>query len=150
MNLGTRRKKGKGVSRRFVICATRWFLPVFLGLLTASLVACSDEGKQATIAVQHWNDIDVRIETHPNPPQAGMSEIVVIATGPRGRPVQDLLVSLRVTQDVPWVQAIQDGLIGVYRRAIDLGDGDTAKLQVRLQRGVDEQTLIFPLKLAEN
>lgn len=127
---------------------TRWFLPAFLALLSANLVACSDESQQIPIATQHWNDIDVRIETHPNPPQAGMSEIVVIATGPRGRPVQDLLVSLRVTQDVPWVQAIQDGLIGVYRRAIDLGDSDTAKLQVRLQHGADEQTLLFPLKLA--
>ncbi|BCK88607.1 hypothetical protein MIZ01_2412 [Sideroxyarcus emersonii] len=127
---------------------SRWLLPAFLGLLTANLVACSDEAKQAPIAAQHWNDIDVRIETHPNPPQAGMSEIVVIVTGPRGRPVQDLLVSLRAAKDVPWVQAIQDGLIGVYRRAIDLGDNDATELQVRLQRGTDEQVLFFPLKLA--
>lgn len=48
---------------------------------------------------------------------------------------------------MPWVQAIQDGLIGVYRRAIDLGDGETAVLQVRLQRGTDETILRFPLKL---
>lgn len=126
----------------------RWFLPVCLGLLTANLAGCSDQAKQAPIAAQHWNDIDVRIETHPNPPQAGMSEIVVIVTGPRGRPVQDLLVSLRAAKAAPWIQAIQDGLIGVYRRAIDLGENDTAELQVRLQRGTDEKVLLFPLTLA--
>ena len=49
-----------------------------------------------------------------------------------------------------WVQAIQDGNIGVYRRAIDIGDGESIALQVRLKQGADEKVLLFPLKLAAN
>lgn len=90
----------------------------------------------------------MRIETHPNPPLAGMSEIVVIITGPHGKPIPDLTVSLRGNDSVPWVQAIQDGFIGVYRRAVDIGDGETVVLQVRLQQGMEQKILLFPLKLA--
>ncbi|OIR18270.1 hypothetical protein GALL_15980 [mine drainage metagenome] len=115
-----------------------------------SLVACSDDGKQLSIAPQHWKEADIRIETHPNPPLAGMSEIVVIVTGPRGRPVQDLTVSLRGNDSMQWVQAIQDGNIGVYRRAIDIGEGESIALQVQLQQGVDKTVLLFPLKLAKS
>lgn len=91
----------------------------------------------------------VRIETHPNPPLAGMSEIVVIITGPHGRPAGDLTVSLRGNDAMPWVQAIQDGFIGVYRRAIDIGEGGTAVVQVRLEQGSVQKVLLFPFKLAE-
>jgi hypothetical protein len=119
-----------------------------LSLFIGGLAACSDGGNQVSIPVQHWNETDVRIETHPNPPLAGMSEIVVIATGLHGRPDQDLTVSLRGDSSMPWVQAIQDGLIGVYRRAVDLGDGEKTVLQVRLQRGKQEKILLVPIKLA--
>ncbi len=124
-------------------------LAVFTFILVA-LAACGDNGAQLAIPAQHWKDADIRIETHPNPPLAGMSEIVVIVTGPRGRPIQDLTVSLRGNGSMPWVQAIQDGNIGVYRRAIDIGDGESVALQVRLQQGGDEKILLFPLKLAKN
>lgn len=90
----------------------------------------------------------VRIETHPNPPLAGMSEIVVIITGPHGKPAGDLTVSLRGNEAMPWVQAIQDGFIGVYRRAIDLGNGQTSVVHVRLQQGTVQKVLLFPIKLA--
>jgi hypothetical protein len=125
-------------------------LPVLLSLLVINLAACSDGSEQLSIPSQHWKEADVRIETHPNPPLAGMSEIVVIVTGPRGRPIQDLMVSLRGNDSMQWVQAIQDGHIGVYRRAIDIGDGESVALQVRLQQGMDEKVLLFPLKLAAN
>lgn len=122
-------------------------LPVLLSLLVINLAACSNGSEQLSIPSQHWKEADVRIETHPNPPLAGMSEIVVIVTGPHGRPIQDLMVSLRGNDTMQWVQAIQDGHIGVYRRAIDIGDGDSVALQVRLQQGTEEKVLLFPLKL---
>jgi hypothetical protein len=121
----------------FVIC-----------ICVSSLGACSDGNEVNTIAIQHWKDADIRVETHPNPPLTGMSEIVIIITGPRGRPIPDLIVSIRGKETVPWVQAIQDGMIGVYRRAIDIGEGDVVQLQVRLHHGTEEKVLIFPLKLA--
>ena len=124
-------------------------LLVLISLLaTTSLVACGDGGEVNTVAIQHWKDADIRIETHPNPPLAGMSEIVIIITGTHGRPIPDLTVSIRGKETMPWVQAIQDGMIGVYRRAIDIGEGEVVQLQVRLQHKTEEKILFFPLKLA--
>ena len=123
-------------------------LAVTLALLAAGLAACNNESETPSIPAQHWNEMVVHIETHPNPPLAGMSEIVVIVTGPHGKPAGDLTVSLRGVESLPWVQAIQDGFIGVYRRAIDLGDGKTAVVQVRLQKGDTQKVLLFPIKLA--
>jgi hypothetical protein len=121
---------------------------IILILLAAGLAACNNGNETADIPAQHWNEMVVRIETHPNPPLAGMSEVVVIITGPHGKPAGDLTVSLRGVDSLPWVQAIQDGFIGVYRRAIDLGDGKTAVVQVRLQQGEAQKILLFPIKLA--
>jgi hypothetical protein len=121
---------------------------IILILLAAGLAACNSGNESADIPAQHWNEMVVRIETHPNPPLAGMSEVVVIITGPHGKPAGDLTVSLRGVDSLPWVQAIQDGFIGVYRRAIDLGDGKSAVVQVRLQQGKDQKILLFPIKLA--
>lgn len=121
---------------------------VFLSLLATALAGCGGEGAGLVIPVQHWKEMDVRIETHPNPPLAGMSEIVAIVTGPHGRPISDLMISLRGNDAMPWVQTIQDGRIGVYRRAVDIGDGEVIVLQVRLQQGAEQKILLFPLKLA--
>jgi hypothetical protein len=123
-------------------------LAIFATLLVAGLAACNNGGETISIPAQHWNEMVVRIETHPNPPLAGMSEIVVIVTGPHGKPAGDLTVSLRGNDSMPWVQAIQDGFIGVYRRAIDIGDGKKAEVQVRLQQGEVKKVLLFPFKLA--
>lgn len=121
---------------------------LFALIVTISLVGCGGDEGQIQIPVQHWKEMDVRVETHPNPPLAGMSEIVVIVTGPRGKPIQDLTVSLRGNDAMPWVQGIQDGLIGVYRRAVDIGSGEEVVLQIQLQRGGEQKTLLYPLKLA--
>jgi hypothetical protein len=123
-------------------------LTILLTLLATGLAACSNGSETISIPAQHWNEMIVRIETHPNPPLAGMSEIVVIVTGPHGKPAGDLTVSLRGNESMSWVQAIQDGFIGVYRRAVDIGDGETAEVQVRLQQGDVQKILHFPLKLA--
>lgn len=123
------------------------YLNKLMALLAIALVACGEQSPQAAIPAQHWKDMDVRIETHPSPPIAGMTEIVVIATGPHGRPAGDLIVSLRANDSRPWVQTIQDGKIGVYRRAVDMGDAGTMKLQVLLQQGQQEKIIYFPLTL---
>lgn len=122
---------------------------MLLAVLVAELPACSNKEEElASIPPQYWKEMVVRIEPHPNPPLAGMSEIVVIVTGARGRPVHDLIISLRSNDRAPWVQTIQDGHIGVYRRGVSLGFGETAVLQVLLQQGKEQQVLLFPLKLA--
>jgi len=93
--------------------------------------------------------VEVRVETQPNPPTGGMTEMIVIITGPRGKPVHDLIVSLRGNESMPWVQTIQDGYMGAYRRAVDIGTEENAMLQVRLQRGDLQKILKFPVKLSK-
>ena len=123
-------------------------LGILLGLLATGLAACNDGAVAPPIPPQHWKQMVVRIETHPNPPLAGMSEIVVIITGPHGRPAGDLIVSLRGSEEAPWVQAIEDGYIGVYRRAVDIGEGKTGGVQVRLRQGAEQKVLLFQIKLS--
>ncbi len=122
-------------------------LTILASLLVVGLAACNDEAKPLQIPSQQWKENVVRIETHPNPPLAGMSEIVVIVTGPHGRPTGNLIVSLRGGESQPWIQAIQDGFIGVYRRAVDIGESNSTVVQVRLQEGAEQKVLFFPLKL---
>lgn len=119
-------------------------LRVLLCLVVCMLAACGGESQQSVVPAQHWKDMDVRVETHPNPPYAGMIEIVVIVTGPRGRPIHDLMVSLRGADTAPWVQAIQDGFIGVYRRAVVIGDSG---LQVQVLQNGEAKVLLFPLEV---
>ncbi|MDX8379411.1 MAG: hypothetical protein R8K48_05110 [Gallionella sp.] len=122
---------------------------LFVGLSLFMLAACDAGNKGILIPMQHWNNMDVRIETHPNPPLAGMSEVVVIVTGLHGKPMSDLTISLRANPSGLWVQTIQDGYIGVYRRAVDLGNGkDGVTMQVRIKNGNKQKTLLYPIKFS--
>lgn len=121
---------------------------IILLCLVGLLAACHSDKERISIPMQHWKNMDIRIETHPNPPLAGMSEVVVIVTGLRGKPISDLTVSLRGDDSMPWVQAIQDGFIGAYRRAIDLGDKDQAVVRVKIQQNEAQTVLSFPIKLS--
>jgi len=124
------------------------YLGILLSVLVFGLAACSDGAAASSIPAQHWKEWAVRIQTHPNPPLVGMCEIVVIITGPHGKPGGDLIVSLRGMDSEPWMQAIEDGYIGVYRRAVDVGENKTGVIQVHIQQGTEQKTLFFPVTLA--
>jgi hypothetical protein len=117
-----------------------------LALLTA-LSACG-EAADDNIPHQKWQNMDVQVETRPSPPEVGMDEILVMVTDERGRPGSDLMVSLRSSDQDRWVQAIEDGGLGVYRRAVELAPGERSMLQVQLKRNGMESVLRFPLKVA--
>ena len=119
-----------------------------LGLLALTLTACTSSGQGPDTPAQHWNDLDVRVETRPSPPTAGMSEFLVILTDSRGQPGWDCLVDLRTAQADPWKQAIQDGRVGVYRRSALLEQGERSVVQVRVSHGNQQTVLRFPLRLA--
>jgi len=93
--------------------------------------------------------MEIRIETRPSPPRSGLVEILAIVTGPHGAPVHDLIISMRTADGDPWVQAIQDGHLGVYRRAAKIGIGERSVLQLQIQLGMEQDLLRFPLKLAD-
>ncbi len=115
--------------------------------LAAGLAACSGGERAADLPPQAWRDMEVRVESRPNPPRAGMNEFLVMATDKRGRPGYDLIVSLRASDQDAWTQAIQDGQVGVYRRAVRVGPDARSVLQVQLKRRGMEDVLYFPLQL---
>ena len=110
------------------------------------LSACSGDHAD-DIPAQKWQGVEVRIEVRPTPLQAGMNEFLVMITGERGMPVYDLIVSLRTDDQDEWKQAIQDGQVGVYRRAADVEPGTRSVLQVQIKRKGVENILRFPLQL---
>ena len=73
-----------------------------------------------------------------------MNEFIILATQPRGLPVEDLRVMIRLSDDEPWRQAIQDGETGVFRRALALREGERV-LQVQLRTASDTGVLRFLL-----
>jgi len=114
-------------------------------LLTAA--ACNSGDRAADVPPQKWKDMEVSVESRPSPPRAGMDEFLVMVTDGRGRPAYNLLVSLRTSDQNPWIQAIEDGQIGVYRRAVKVAPGTNSVLQVQIRRKDAEDVLYFPLKL---
>lgn len=81
----------------------------------------------------------------PTPVKPGMNEFLVLTTLEHGKPVHDLIVSLRASQDDEWQQAIQDGFSGVHRRALYLPGTPTLYVQLRKKRTDETVVLEFPL-----
>lgn len=120
-------------------------------ILLALLTACSGTAPGARIPTQEWQNIVIEVQTRPEPIEPGMNEFLILATEERGRPVHDLVVSVRTRQNEPWHQAIQDGFSGVYRRAMDVAASDT-EVAVQIRRKETEETteLHFPLHGGEH
>lgn len=116
---------------------------LYVGLAALSVVGCQQE--TPLLPPQMWEKVEVQVETRPPLVEKGMNEFLIIATRERRKPAHDLIVSLRVDADSKWHQAIQDGHVGVYRRAIAVRDPANATLHVRLQQGTQEAQLRFPL-----
>lgn len=122
-----------------------WMTVFGIGLL-GMLSACG--GRQdADAPPQMLGDVEVRVESRPSPPRTGMNEFLVMVTGGRGKPISDLVVSLRTDDQDAWRQAIQDGQVGVYRRAAAVAPGTRSVLQVQIRRNGTESVLRFPLQL---
>lgn len=129
----------------FAIVTSAASTRVAAGLLLATLAACGDQASD--IPPQKWRDVEVRVESRPSPPRAGMDEFLIMVNKGQGRPAYNLIISLRTSDQNQWKQAIEDGQMGVYRRAVKV-ETDSV-LQVRIKReGEDaEGILYFPLKL---
>ena len=77
-----------------------------------------------------------------------MNEFLIIASKDvKGRsiPVHDLIISLAINDTGQWQQAIQDGHVGAYRRAMRVTDPATDVLLVRIEQGNRSGILRFPL-----
>lgn len=93
---------------------------------------------------QQWHGMNVIVESRPNPPREGMNEFLVTITDKHGRPGFDMIVSLRANEHDPWTQAIQDGQMGVYRRAVKVDPATDKVLEVQLEANGKADVLDFP------
>lgn len=111
--------------------------------LATLLLACGGAGP--SFPPQQWEDIQIDLETRPPQLEPGMNEFLVIATRDRAKPAHDLIVSLAINDTEGWQQAIQDGHVGVYRRAIAVPDPVNDVLFVRIEHDNRQGILRFPL-----
>lgn len=118
-----------------------------LGLvLTLALASCADEAPRSP--PQKWENLDVWIESRPPIVQPGMNEFLVIINRDGRKVASDVLVNLQIGESGRWVQAIQDGHVGVYRRAMRVADPNRDVLHVQLKRDGQETVMQFPLNFA--
>lgn len=118
-------------------------------VLLTLLSACGESAADKSIPAQQWEGMTVQVETRPTPPETGMDEILVVLTAPSGKPGSNFMVSLRSSDGDQWVQAMEDGGLGVYRRAVVLEPGERSVVQVQLRRDGKEAVLRFPLKVSK-
>ncbi len=116
---------------------------LLVSLTLALLTACA--GEVVTSPTQQWKDMSFRIETRPPTIKPGMIEFLVIANRGERKRAHDLLVSLRIGEQGRWTQAIQDGAVGVYRRALRVNDPASDVLNVYIRYKNEETILKFPL-----
>ena len=113
--------------------------------LVVMLSACGEAVKNP-IAPQEWDGVVFEVQTRPAVIKGGMIEFLILATEKSGRPVRNLVISLRMNEADEWRQAIQDGHSGVYRRALNVSPSATSlSLNVRRKKTEDEAELFFPL-----
>jgi len=119
---------------------------MYPGLILAGLLlsSCSADEQAWSPAPQSWQDMSIRVETQPSPVRQGMNEFILIANRQQRGFVNDLLVHVR-TEDSGWRQAIPDGALGVFRKALPVRDVQDDHLYVRLTRRGQQGEMTFAL-----
>ncbi len=123
----------------------RLCLLMLAGLLLSS---CSADEENWLPAPQSWQDITIRMETQPTPIQQGMNEFILIANHQQRGFVNDLLVEVH-TEHSGWKQAMPDGALGVFRRALPVKDVLHDHLYVRLTRRGQHSEIVFAFAPAQ-
>ena len=122
---------------------------VVLMFAASLLIGCSTDEDGWLPPPQQWHDISIRIETRPTVLRPGMNEFLVIANRQQRGFSSDLIVDVR-TEHSSWRQAMPDGALGVYRRALPVKDVRHDHLYVRITRSNgDKGELVFPLASPE-
>jgi len=107
------------------------------------LSACSGPDVWAPPA-QQWGEFNIRLETRPEVMRQGMNEFLLIVDRKGQRHIPDLLIQIR-TPSSGWKQAMPDGALGIYRRALLVNDMQYDQLYVRLSYHGKEGALTFDL-----
>ncbi len=122
-------------------------LPLILraALPAAALAVSGCGGATRDSASVNWRDLQVHVESRSYGPTPELQELLVFVNRNGSLPAWDCRVDLRTSDADPWKQAIEDGHVGVYRRAVKV-DGEHSVLQVRIHTEDNETVLRFPLE----
>lgn len=115
-------------------------------VLTFSLLGCSDDIPIYRYTPQQWGDVIITIEARPGPTAGSVCEFLIMASFANNTPAHSMMVSIRMNDQGPWKQAIQDGMVGVYRRSDRVNNLDADVLSIQLKRKDQEGVLRFALK----
>lgn len=114
-------------------------------ILTSLLLLTACTGDQEwSPPTQQWQELSIKIETRPSPVREGMNEFLVMINHPKVRFLKDLMVHVK-TEHSDWAQAMPDGALGVYRRALLVKVPAKEHLQVRLDYQGKQGELEFAL-----
>jgi hypothetical protein len=93
---------------------------------------------------ESWRDLKIHVESRSYSGVPGMRELLVFVNRGAGLPAWDCRVDVRTSDADSWKQAIEDGRVGVYRRAAPV-DRDHSVLQVWIRAEGSETVLRIPL-----
>ncbi len=105
---------------------------LFAMMLLLLMSACSSSEPGWTPEPQVWDEFTIHFETRPESVRQGMNEFLIVVNREGRRHIPDLLVHIR-TDSSKWKQAIPDGALGIYRRALLVNDIHADRLHVRLR-----------------
>ena len=111
-----------------------------------TIVACG-RGDAYLLGPQWLGDVEVYVESRPGKPTVGMNEFLVVATHKDHKPAYQYVISISVKGSDKWIQTIQDGYSGVYRRATRISDPTVDVLAVKLEKSDKTEILYFPLNI---
>ena len=115
-----------------------------LPLVALALYGCGTSTQDTPNQI--WRDLLVHVEIRSYGPVSGMKELLVFVNRNGSQPAWDCRVELRTSDADPWVQAIEDGRVGVYRRAAKVDAREHSVLQVWIHAEGNETVLRFPLQ----
>ena len=100
--------------------------------LLSGVLSCTTE--IPTTPIKKWDEYTFRLEARPPIVEKGMMEFLTLSDFEGNLRGWDLIVYYRMGPTGRWVQAIQDGHTGVYRRALMVNDPETDVLYVHIKK----------------
>jgi hypothetical protein len=117
-----------------------------VALSVVALALCGCGGGTQDSEAQNWRDLQIHVESRSYGPVSAMKELLVYINRNGALPAWDCRVDLRTSDADPWVQAIEDGRVGVYRRAAKVDAREHSVLQVWIRAEGSDTVLRFPLR----
>lgn len=120
-----------------------WRAAAAIPVIALVLSGCSDGTQESPVT--YWRDLQVHVESRSYAPTPEIRELLVFVNRGPTHPAWDCRVDLRTSDVDPWKQAIEDGHVGVYRRALKVDDREHSVLQIRIRSAGNETVLRIPL-----